>query len=590
MKRIIFNKPGWLTILSIGVLSIFVFMGGICWTDSTPKPERKLLPDGKMQEVKKLPKKKRTITTTGNWDKANSRFEGPVVILYQNEFYDNLGTIEVNMVEGKRHGQAIKTHFNPRKVEPLCYQHGKRVDDDFCEKGSEKSATIASSDNSAYSIFSYEEPLFEFELNMFDFDSDYVEAYLDTLELLLYASEFSEEDFADYYDEVIDVLEETAYDSIIQLNDILSFYNGIELILDNEFRLATIDSYRDGEGNTYQVIQSTYPNYLLQLNMAEVTDSDFEGFCSVYDSIMSTYVPLVLEDFSFIDSLDERMYRTLSLINGGDDSSESESQTLKSVRSTDKFISLRALQQDNFSQNSIQALDLSPQEVSDFVLLFIIVDFINGDLIKDAVQKAFTLKNGIVQLPTVVTDFSGNTSSTSVDLYGHVMDDGGGEVSSRGITWASFYNPTIDNQLVSAGSGIGEFEISLTELTEGETYYARSFATNSVGTAYGNCISFIAQNTTGIDPTDLSAPSYNIYPNPASDHINLTIKAKDSKAMVFTLYDLSGKVILQNEIASLVQGENMIRVDLSEIESGSYICRLKRDEDTSATQILLITR
>jgi len=70
----------------------------------------------------------------------------------------------------------------------------------------------------------------------------------------------------------------------------------------------------------------------------------------------------------------------------------------------------------------------------------------------------------------------------------------------------------------------------------------------------------------------------------------LTIKAKDSKPMVFTLCDLNGKVILQKELASLVQGENMIKLDLSDIESGSYICRLKGDENTNATQILLITR
>ena len=190
----------------------------------------------------------------------------------------------------------------------------------------------------------------------------------------------------------------------------------------------------------------------------------------------------------------------------------------------------------------------------------------------------------------MVTDFSGNTSSTSVALYGHVIEDGGGEVTSRGIAWATFYNPTIDNQVLFAGSGTGEFELSLKELNEGETYYARSFAINSAGTAYGNGISFIAQNTTGIDPTDLSVLNYRIYPNPASDHITLTIKAKDSEAMVFTLCDLNGKVILQKELASLVQGENMIRLDLSAIESGSYICRLKGDENTNATQILLITR
>jgi hypothetical protein len=583
-------KSKWQSILSLVVLSIFVFMGGICWTDATPKPVYTYNPAaGTATKSINYPRSGQSEVTTGKWDASRGLFDGPVTITYTAKNTDPDGVEEVNMKDGVRHGRAIYTYPDGNK-ETRCYQYGSHVDPDQCGDNFEKSAVFSTDDNSAYGIFIYEVPWYAFKLHVFAYDSDYVQAYLDTLELLLYSSEFSEDDFGDYYGEVIDALGETAYDSIIQLNDVFSFYNGMDLILDNEFRLATIDSYKEGDGNTYQVIQSNYPNYLLQLNTAEVTNSDFEGFCSEYDSIMSTYIPMARDDPSFIDSLEERMYRTLDLISSDDESSESKSTSLKSAWSSDALRSLRALRRDFYSQYKNQALNYTPQEVSEVVLFLIIIDFFKGDLIQSAVADAYAINKSIVQLPSVVTDFSGNTSSTSVTLYGNVIDDGGGEVTSRGIAWASFYNPTIDNQVLSAGSGTGEFEISLEELTEGETYYARSFATNSAGTAYGNSISFIAQNTTGIVPADLSALDYSVYPNPASDHITLTIRAENSKAMVFTLYDLNGKVILQKELASLVQGENMIRVDLSDIESGSYICRLKGDENTNASRILLITR
>ena len=489
MKTTNFKKSFWQSMLSISVLALFVSMGPLTWGDATPKPVIIYNPkDGTATESINYPRSGESEVTVGKWDLKNERFEGPVTITYTAKNTNYAGKEEVNMKEGERHGKAIYTYPDGHK-EDICYHHGIVVGMINCKDKSKKSAVLNSNDNSAYGIFSYEIPWYAFKLNAFGYDSDYVQAYLDTLELLLYSSEFSEDDFSDYYNEVIEALEETAYDSIIQLNSVLSFYNGIDLILGNEFRLATIDSYREGDGNTYQVIQSIYPNYLLLLNTEEVTDSDFEVFCSKYDSIMSTYVPMAPDDFSFIDSLEERMYRTLDLISNGDESSESESQLLKSAWSSDELKSLRTLRRDIYSQYSIRALNKTPQEVSNIVLLFIIIDFINGDLINSAVEDAFAINKSIVQLPTVVTDFSDNTSSTSVTLYGNVIEDGGGEVTSRGIAWERFYNPTIDNQVLSAGSGTGEFVSTLTELTEGETYLARAFATNSAGTAYGNGIS-----------------------------------------------------------------------------------------------------
>ncbi len=101
-------------------------------------------------------------------------------------------------------------------------------------------------------------------------------------------------------------------------------------------------------------------------------------------------------------------------------------------------------------------------------------------------------------------------------MKGYVIKDGGDAVTSRGIAWATVYNPTTNDNSVTSETGTGEFTVTLTGLTEGTTYYARTYATNSAGTAYGNCIGFVAAVPTDIVDNKIFTQVFTIYPNPAS--------------------------------------------------------------------------
>ena len=46
------------------------------------------------------------------------------------------------------------------------------------------------------------------------------------------------------------------------------------------------------------------------------------------------------------------------------------------------------------------------------------------------------------------------------------------------------------------GSGSGSFTSNITGLVSGTTYYVRAYATNSVGTSYGNQVTFTTSETT----------------------------------------------------------------------------------------------
>ena len=102
-----------------------------------------------------------------------------------------------------------------------------------------------------------------------------------------------------------------------------------------------------------------------------------------------------------------------------------------------------------------------------------------------------TLSN--VTLPTVTTDDATDITQTTATSGGNVTSDGGGTVTARGVCWSTTSNPTLSDSHTTDGSGLGAFVSYITGLTENTQYYVRAYATNSVGTAYGNEVVFTTQ-------------------------------------------------------------------------------------------------
>jgi len=96
--------------------------------------------------------------------------------------------------------------------------------------------------------------------------------------------------------------------------------------------------------------------------------------------------------------------------------------------------------------------------------------------------------NGIPNLTTIVaTSITANSALSG----GVVVNDGGLTISSRGVVWSINPNPTIDLLTkTSDGNGLGTFSSNLTNLLPNTTYYLRAYATNTLGTGYGNEVNF----------------------------------------------------------------------------------------------------
>ncbi len=88
------------------------------------------------------------------------------------------------------------------------------------------------------------------------------------------------------------------------------------------------------------------------------------------------------------------------------------------------------------------------------------------------------------ELPVVSNVIMGNMVDGSADGTAEVTGDGGVEVTERGLCLSTKGEPTVFDQIIPVGSGIGEFTGTMSGLVEGPTYYIRAYATNSAGTAY----------------------------------------------------------------------------------------------------------
>jgi uncharacterized protein (TIGR02145 family) len=124
--------------------------------------------------------------------------------------------------------------------------------------------------------------------------------------------------------------------------------------------------------------------------------------------------------------------------------------------------------------------------------------------------------------PTLTTTAVTGITTTEAASGGNITDDGGAEVTARGVCWGTTTGPTVAGSKTSDGAGVGSFTSSLTGLTPNTKYYVRAYATNSEGTGYGNEVEFttnpiIGATVTTTAPTTVTTTTANPGGNVTAD-------------------------------------------------------------------------
>ena len=112
----------------------------------------------------------------------------------------------------------------------------------------------------------------------------------------------------------------------------------------------------------------------------------------------------------------------------------------------------------------------------------------------------------LAELPAVTTASVTDITDVSAVSGGNITDDGGDEITARGVVWGKTQELTVENDAKSSdGKGTGKYTSSITGLRYETVYYVRAYATNSAGTAYGEALKFTTGALDINNVTDLAA-------------------------------------------------------------------------------------
>jgi len=120
--------------------------------------------------------------------------------------------------------------------------------------------------------------------------------------------------------------------------------------------------------------------------------------------------------------------------------------------------------------------------------------------------------------PIITTNAVTSKQATTAVSGGSIISDGGSPITAKGICYSMSPEPTLSDNIIDGGTGSDPFISNLTDLTIGTKYYVRAYATNSIGTSYGNEVSF----TTVALPTLTTSDFFDIKGTSAKAGGNIT--------------------------------------------------------------------
>ncbi len=193
---------------------------------------------------------------------------------------------------------------------------------------------------------------------------------------------------------------------------------------------------------------------------------------------------------------------------------------------------------------------------------------------------------------TDVLVFHGSTDAPTVDVAeigvgaGTIVDDlSYGEYNGSYLELGTA-NYMLEIQDETGSTGVAAFAAPLADLEldgQAVAVFASGFLApenNSDGEAFGllavlpDGTALMLPNTTGLEESPLVESSFNIFPSPATDIVNISYELEEESRVSVMVTDVAGKIVYQSDKGN--QNANLYReiINVSELTSGYYVINL----------------
>ena len=171
-------------------------------------------------------------------------------------------------------------------------------------------------------------------------------------------------------------------------------------------------------------------------------------------------------------------------------------------------------------------------------------------------------------LPTLTTTAVTAISTNSASSGGNITANGGEEVTARGVCWGTTANPTVSGSKTSDGTDIGTFTSAIAGLTPNTDYHVRAYATNSVGTAYGNDLVFKTLAIVGATVTT-ATPTFTATTATAGGNVTLDGGASVSERGVCWSITANPTTTTGTKVAAAAGGLGTFTVSITGLQPGT---------------------
>lgn len=79
----------------------------------------------------------------------------------------------------------------------------------------------------------------------------------------------------------------------------------------------------------------------------------------------------------------------------------------------------------------------------------------------------------------------------------------------------------------------------------------------------------------------------NIYPNPVRNNAQVNVKLDSDASVSYTIYDLSGRMIVNNNLGTYAKGTHTLNINTANLSNGSYIIRVQAGDKSESTKFLV---